>query len=209
MADEHGGASTVTVVGSGSVTAEADELTLALAVAAVAESGAEALAGATPRTEALTSLLDELEIPHADRGATGISLGPHHVQESGGWTQRGWQATYQVRVRLRSAEVATVLVAEASERADARVDYANWRLTESHEARTEALRRAIEDAKARAGVIADAVGATLGRLLRVSDRTDRFGAVQVRAGGAAAPQLHAGTIDVATSVELTYALEPR
>jgi uncharacterized protein len=198
---------TIAVTGFGTVTAQADELTLALAVTAVTESGPDALARAAPRAEALALLFDELGIPETDRGGTGISLGPNQVQEAGAWKEHGWQATYRVRLRLNSENLATQLVAAAAERAGARIEHSSWRFSESHEARDDVLRRAVEDAKRRAAVMAESVGMTLGRLLHASDRTDRFGGVVFQAGGAATPQLHAGTIELSTTVELTYALD--
>jgi uncharacterized protein YggE len=201
------GRATLTVVGHGTVSTEADVLSLSLSVTATAGSGPAALADAQPRAGALTALLDELGVPVEDRGSTGISLGPHHVNEGGAWIARGWEATFQVRVRLHSAEVATRLVVEAAQRADARIDYSQWSLSETHQARSEAARRAVADASQRAAVIAESLRRKLGPLLSVADHTDRFGAVAMRVGGSPAPQLQAGTVDVSASIDMTFALE--
>jgi uncharacterized protein YggE len=190
------------------VSTEADVLSLSLVINAVADTGPAALAAAEPRAGALTALLDELDVPATDRGSTGISLTPHHVAEGGAWVARGWQATYQVRVRLHSAEVAVQLVAEAAQRAGVRIDYSQWSLSDGHDARAEAARRAVADASQRAAVIAESLHRRLGPLLSVADHTDRLGAVAMRAAAAAgAPQLHAGTVDVSASIDMTFALE--
>jgi uncharacterized protein YggE len=129
--------------------------------------------------------------------------------------RRGYRATNHVVVRLDAAEMAGRLMNEAVTRAQARVNGPRWRFKLENPARAEACRQAAADARRKAEAYAAALGMRLGPVLRVAESgADSGGEAaalppMIREGpGPSDMQIEAGRLDVAATVEVTFALEP-
>ena len=75
---------TVTVRGAASVAATPDEAGVAIELSDLRDTPEEAYARVGERSDALTQLLDELEVDRAQRSSGGISVRPHVEYVEGG-----------------------------------------------------------------------------------------------------------------------------
>jgi uncharacterized protein YggE len=207
---------TVKVRGEAVVSAEPDEVQLALNVTALEDSPERAMGEAARRSEQLEAILDELEIPKARRITSGISVQVEREYERERWRHKGYRASNRVVVRLEEASVLGRLINEATRRADTHLDGPWWRVAVDNPAREEVCRRAAAEARRKAQAYVEALGARLGEIVRVAEpgldvrRSGEF-AVAVQAAGAA-PQgpeitVEAGELDITAAVDVTFRLE--
>jgi uncharacterized protein YggE len=108
-------------------------------------------------------------------------------------------------------------MAEAAARVDAQINGPRWRIDPNDPAWTETRRQAVTDARRRATDYAAGLGLALGPVVSIVEaaamhhlRDGRFPvgfAALASSGGSADPmELHAGGIEVAASVEVTFEL---
>lgn len=205
----------VVVQGHAVVPGEPDLLELAFSVSAGGDSADDALAEAARLSDELASLLGELAVPAAARSTSGVSVREEFERNEGRWLRRGYRATNHVVVRLDAPETAGRLMSEAVARSQARVDGPRWRFRLENPARVEACRQAAADARRKAEAYAAALGMRLGPVLRVAEPGADHGGESgelppmIREGpGPSDMQIQAGRLDVAATVEVTFALEP-
>jgi uncharacterized protein len=158
---------TITVVGHGRVAVEPDEAHLWLRLTHLERSGAVARREVAKRSEALQSVLDELEVPPADRSTLGVSVREVTEYRKGREVHKGFRAATVVRLRLSDPELISRLITRATTDADAQTDRLQWTVSKEHAARLDACRRAAEDARRRAEAYAEGLGVPLGPVERV------------------------------------------
>jgi uncharacterized protein YggE len=127
------------------------------------------------RSEALQRVLDELDIPAADRSTLGVTVHEETEWRKDRRVHKGFRAASVVRVRLTDPELISRLITRATAEADAEVDRLHWRVSKLGPVRSAACRRAAEDARLRAEAYAEGLGVPLGPVERVVE------------GGATAP----------------------
>ena len=210
---------TVTVRGEASVRGEPDEATIAIELSAVRATPQEAYADVADRSQAVTRLLDELEIEPARRSTAGVSLQPQVEYDTNGRPQeRGHRASNHVVVRLDDPDLLGPLIHAAVERAAARVKGPWWEIAQTNPIRQVACREAAADARRRAEAYADGLGATLGVVISAVEpetvgRPAPVHRAPIRAfasteGNAEIP-FEPGDLRVWAAVDVTFALEQR
>jgi uncharacterized protein len=202
---------TVSVRGTGTATAQPDDVTVGLSVETLRPTASEAFAEATQLASDVVSLCDELGLDAASRTTSQVSLAEHGEHTNTGWQHRGYRAATRVAARVRDAGLASRVVSEAAARLEVRIDGPTWRVAHDNPAHAEARRRAAEDARSRAEEYAAALGGRIGAVVSA-----------VEAGAAAtAPEprmyavrqeispmpIEAGEHEIVAQVDVTFQLE--
>ncbi len=209
---------TVLVRGSAVVPAEPDEVELSLEVTALRLSPEEALREVAQKSDALTRVLDQLEVPAKGRLTSGLSVreeweydkqhNRHHV----GFTSRN-----SISVRLTDPALVGTLMNRATREADARISGPWWRIALDNPARTKACEDAAAEAKRKAEAYARALGARLGAVVTVTEpgltgRSDHEGSRVMYSPSMGEPgspevRVEAGELEISASVEVEFRLE--
>jgi uncharacterized protein YggE len=211
------GRPTVSVAGHATVTATPDEAVVTIRVSILDKSPERALTEAGERSAELEKIFGELGI--GDVGTTGLSVSAE-VEYDGKARRnihRGYRATNQVTVTLSDAALVGRLLQETTERVEADTTGPFWRLALDNPARAEAQRLAAADAKRKAEAYLSALGARLGPIVRVTEpglspppQGDNFPPAPAAPRAESlrpAIEVHTGSLEVAASVEVTFAID--
>lgn len=214
---------TVTVRGRALVSGQPDEARITLKLSAIRNAREEALAHVAQESDELEHILDELQIPDEARHTTGLNV--NEETEYDGTTRRyihrGFAASNAITLKVREPSQLGRLVQEATRRLAPEISGPYWELALDNPAHADACAQAARDAKRKAEAYATALGVRLGPVQRVSDPDVSF----ATRGGFGyhehiAPmsvdnqligpeiEVHAGNLDVASAVEVTFVLEP-
>lgn len=206
--------SLISVTGEGSVSAAPDMAVIPIGIETVADSARAALEANNARSETVIARLKAAGIAGPDIQTTGLSLGPRYDYSSGGDQQKvtGYVATNQVTARLRGlGALGAVLDAVVADGAN-QLSGIGFALQEPGLMMDEARRRAVADALARAALLAEAAGVTLGPVLSISDGAAQGGPVPMFRQAA---EMAVGSVPVASgemtlfaSVTMVFAIAP-
>lgn len=208
----------VTVTSTGSVQVRPDEATVLLAVETVAPSAEEA---ADENAAKMTRIIDAvrgLGVAEENIQTTSYDLSPIYRQEPREPVQEprepaivGYRASNMVQVTLDDIEMPGRVIDAAINAGANRVAGLTFGISDPAEARTEALRLAVEDARAEAMAVAAAAGRSLGEVIRIDVGGDgyiplaRYGRMEA-ADVAMATPVQPGDLTVSASVTMVYAL---
>jgi uncharacterized protein YggE len=202
---------TVTVRGDAILRAEPDEALLWITLSALEDAPGPALADVSARSNALVTMLDALGVAAADRSTTGITVYEDIDHTPNGRRSLGHRASSRVSVRLTDPALIGRLIARSTEELAARIDGPRWQIAPDNPIRLQVAREAAADGRRKAEAYADGVGATLGRLIRLSEPEHTH--VIARAAGGLKPMgveplpIDPGEHEVAASIHVTFALE--
>lgn len=198
---------TLTARGGGSAVARGDRLVLTLMCSATESDPEGALSQVNESWRKVRAILDDLDIPEADRLNAAATVQPHREFEQKRWIDKGWRAVCRVRLRLPKGEKGSELVSRAAVEAEASIQASQWEVLPGNPARTEAVEEAVANAQERARALANAAGLQLGALLMIRDLPeDRFAAMSA-GGRGPAPEIGEGWVDVNAIVELEYSAQ--
>jgi uncharacterized protein len=211
---------TVTVRGNAVVPAQPDEVALKLELTYVAKTTSEALAEVARRSESLETLFNELGIESRQWTTSGVSVREEYDwnRQTGEQKLRGYAADNRISLRLNEPNLIGRLMHEATQRSQARIAGPYWRIAHDNPARVEACRQAAADARRKAEGYVAALGARLGAIVAISEpgiepipqpRDGRMTKMALAATQESAPEVtvQAGELDVAASVNVTFAIE--
>lgn len=163
---------TITVTGRGAVEAAPDMAVLSLGVTTSAATAAEAMAANSAALQAVIDRLTEAGFATRDVQTSSLSLNPNwegQGQDGAPLRIASYTASNQVMIRVRDlATLGTVLDAVVTDGANT-MNGLSFGLSEPRPAEDAALRAAVEDARAKAELMASAAGAQLGRILSISE----------------------------------------
>ncbi len=207
----------ITVTGSAEVEVPPDLATITAGVEIEAESAANALAEAAAAMAEVLAAISASGVAPADVQTTQLGLDPvwadpPELPQEGGTAQprvTGYRASNMVTLRLRAVnELGAVVDAVTSAGAN-RLFGIGFALADPEARRDEARRLAVADARAKAELLAEAAGVTVGQV-----RSIREGGTGSGPGPFAAREQMAmdmptapGSIAVAAEVEVVFALE--
>jgi len=203
----------ITVTGEGRIEAAPDMATLSLGVTTTAATATEAVSANSAQ---LTTVLDQLRaagIEERDLQTSGLSLSPNWQQPDGGGTPRitGYLAMNQLTVRVRALDtLGSVLDRTVRDGANT-FNGLSFGLADPDPAMDEARKRAVADALARARLLTEAAGVTLGRVLSISEGGGMGGPVpmfRMAADSASPVPVAAGEISTQASVTMVFELLP-
>lgn len=200
----------ITVTGEGVVDGIPDIATLSLGVTTTGDSAAAAMAANTEALGAVMARLKAAGIADRDMQTTNLSINPNWTGYDSGARQRidGYTASNQLTVRIRQIDgLGAVLDAAIQDGANT-LNGLSFGLSEPRPAMDAARKAAVEDARARATLLVEAAGATLGPIVSITEgggymppqpmfrqSADAAGAVPVAAG------------EVATTASVTIVFE--
>jgi uncharacterized protein YggE len=203
----------ITVTGEGSVLAAPDMATLNLGVVTEAATAAEAVAANSVQLGAVLEQLRTTGIEERDIQTSGLSLNANWQQPQGETVPRvvGYQAINQLTVRVRDLDALGAVLDRATKDGANSFNGLTFGLADPAPAMDEARKRAVADAMARAKVLTQAAGLTLGPVMSISEG-GAFGtpmpAFRMTADSAAAPPVAAGEIATTATVTMVFRLEP-
>ena len=209
------GASTVTALGTATVTLKPDKATFSVGVSA---EDAQVTVAQTANAAVMQKLLDSLKalgVADDDLQTDNYSVSPLYDYQSGklGDQQilKGYTVSNTVTVTVRQLDQLSQLL-DASVAAGANQMYGvTFQSTQNDAAYDQALAAATKDAVRKAGLMATALGRTAGSVLSAEEVTDSYSvyssAKSVAYDVAVATPIEVGTLSVTTSVRVVVAVE--
>ena len=205
-------ASTVTVAGSGTVSATPDQAEITIGVVTQASTAAQALTANSQAMERLLQSLGNLGIGPRDIQTTNISVSPQRRAPKEGQPPEitGYEVSNQVRVKVRDlARLGQVLDRQVSQGANL-VSAIHFGRQNAAPLLDEARKRAMADARRRADLYAAAAGLKVGRVLSVQEAgvaPPGPGPAPRMAMSAAVP-VAPGEQEIQATVTVTFTLDP-
>lgn len=207
---------TISVTGSASSENEPDMATVSLSMTERGKTAAEARRALASRIDKFNAFTASLRISNRDVKTTGYELEPNFEIVRDKRVQKGYAAAASYSVTMRKLTDLGALIDGSADRCGASVSGVSFGLQDREKIERGLLAAAVEDAKARASVVAKSGGRTLGML--VSANIGSAGAVPAPRAfmkmaanfeDSAAPetQLSAGVIKVSVSMSLIFELK--
>lgn len=205
------GPSRIVTNGNGEVSLRPDWATMALDVTADDSSAIAAASSSTAATERVLAALAALGLSGDSTVRVSYNVGPRYDWSEG---QRilGYRAQATIRIDVRDLDRLASIIDTTLAAGATAVSGLRFRSDREEEARVEALRQAVAQARADAEVLADAAGGRLGRPLELStERTFRpsFGFSEIaraRSGPSTAPDLTPQDVVVLVVVQAEWEL---
>ena len=208
----HPGMSRLTVTGEGEARVAPDLAMVQLGVTTQAESAAEAMRQNSVQQTAVIEALTGAGIEPADIQTSGLNLNPMmDYGEGRAPAVTGYQASNMVAVRVKDvARLGEVLDAIVGAGAN-EINGISFTRDDSSATEDEARRAAVEDARHKAEILAEAAGLTLGPVLVLRDTPSPEGPrpmmMEARAASDAAKvPVAAGEVALSAMVEMQFAL---
>jgi len=210
-------ARTITVNGHGEVTVPPDMATVRLAVRAEAKTTGAALDEASLAIRGILDILTAEGVPRADIQTGALRLSPIRGQEllSGAPNITGYAAVNSVAVTVDDLDSLGGLITAAVNEGANTLSGVSFGLQDPQAHEDVARRKAVEDARRRAALYAEAGDVPLGDMLRLNEQGTggysplRGGAMMMEAspaGARADVPLAPGEITLSASVVVTYAI---
>ena len=163
------GPATVVTVGEGIVRVAADRAVVTLSLETRGETAAETQNVGNARMKAIQDAIAGLKLAGGQVTTTGLMLSPNWVFVNNQRTQKGFVGRHSITARFnetgRAGEVVAVAIAAgATDVAGIRFDRSDRRTLEQ-----EALKAAVQDARARADALAAGAGRVVDRIVRIAE----------------------------------------
>jgi uncharacterized protein YggE len=200
--------SLITVTGEATIEATPDMATVSLGVTTNGTTAAEAMAANTKALQAVIDRLKAAGIEDRDLQTSNLTLSPNWVGYDSGSTPKiaGYVASNMLNVRVRALNsLGTVLDASIADGANT-LNGITFDLSAPRPAQDEARKAAVEDAKARATLLVEAAGASLGKMVSITENAGYgAGMPMFRAEASAAPvPVASGQIGLTSSVTISF-----
>jgi uncharacterized protein len=187
---------TITVSGNGSVATVPDRATFSFGVVTKADTARAALAKNAAAAAAVVTALKGAKVQ-----TTGLGVDPRY--DDAGATILGYTATTSVTADADLAQIGGLIDAAVAAGADS-VSGPSFSPSDREALYRKALAAAVADAKAKATVLADAAGVTLGRVTSLAEGQSSAPVPVAWAADAGAVKIEPGTQTVEATVTVTY-----
>jgi uncharacterized protein YggE len=197
----------ITVTGTGTVKTVPDEAEFSLGVQTQGSSAREALAGNSEKMSRVLAALSSAGVAKDDVKTQDISVSPSYADKG---QISGYSARNSVSVRIRDLSKAGVVLDAASNAGANEVYGPSLSRSNQEELQAKALRSAVDNARAKAGALADAAGVRLGTVTAITEGFNGgpepvWQTFAGRSADKAAP-MTPGTQDVQATVTVTFAI---
>ncbi len=203
---------TLTVTGTAIVNAAPDQATLSLGVTTTGATAAAAMGANNDAASAVIARLIAAKVAERDMQTTGLSLNPNWVMNAAGTAQeiQGYTASSTLTVRIDALDAAGAILDAAIADGANTLNGLTFGLTDPRPLEDDARKAAVADALARAQVLAQAAGETLGPIVSI---TEGGGGQQpmpmlFKAAADSAVPLAAGEVGVSAEVTIVWQLKP-
>jgi uncharacterized protein YggE len=213
-----GARNTITVIGKAKVTSAPDEAVLTLSVE---NDGADAATALDANSKNMQKMIDRLKTEGLEDSAietANVTVYPIRTYDpqTGKESLTGYRAQNTVTVTLKDALKVGKVLAAAVETGATNITGPEWRLSEDSVAVTEALKKAVADARTKAEAMAGAQGVKLGEVVMMNEGgvevpvvpvySSMDSAVAMAGGKVAEPPISAATLDITATITVTYSL---
>ncbi|MDK3020317.1 SIMPL domain-containing protein [Pseudodonghicola flavimaris] len=201
----------IVVTGEAQVEAVPDMAVITLGVTQTAREAAAALEATSTGVAAVLDRLEAAGIAARDMQTQGVSLTPQWSEARDGEARdiAGFVASNTVMVRVRDLDqLGAVMAAVVADGAN-RFDGLSFGLQDPAPLEEDARRQAVADGIARAKLLAEAAGVTLGPVQTIRDGAAGTGPqpeMRMRVASMSAVPVAAGEIEVSASVTMTFAI---
>ena len=206
--------STITVQGLGSVMVKSDRAGICLGVR---ETDKELMAAQNRVNEKIAAIIEALkamDVAEEAISTNGIGIYPNYNYDEND-SISGYTASNTLYVTVADVANTGAYIDAAFAAGANSLDYVEFSAVETEEAAARALQLAVESAKAKAQVLADAAGLKLGEILEIRDNADSgfvngnyyAKATTEEADAGAGTGVLAGMQNVSATVNITFALE--
>ena len=206
------GSGTLTVTGMATVNAVPDQATLSLGVTTTGETAAAAMAANNDAASAVIARLIAAKVADRDMQTTGLSLNPNWVMNADGTEQviQGYIASSTLTVRIEALETAGLVLDAAVTDGANTLNGLTFGLANPRPIEDDARKAAVADALARAQVLAQAAGESLGPILSITEGGGRQQPMPMlyKAAADSAVPLAAGEVGVSAEVTIVWQLKP-
>jgi uncharacterized protein len=197
----------ITVTGTSTVEAAPDIATLTIGVTTQGDTAADALGANTVALEAVMARLTSAGIEARDMQTSNLSLNPNWTgYEANKPTISGYVANNMLTIRVRQLDgLGSVLDAAVADGANT-LNGLSFGLADPEPALNEARKGAVQDARARAELLATAAGVKLGRILSISEAgaaPDPMPMFRAEASASAVP-VAGGEVGLSANVTIFY-----
>lgn len=211
---------TVSVSGEGTVTVAPDRATVRFGVVSRADSAETARRQNAEAASRAMNAVRELGIPEEDIAMERLQLQPwrEYNREKRQYEEKGYEATRQVRVIVNDLDQLPTLVTRVVQRGANRLEGINYELQDRKAVRNDALRKAAQNAREKAQLLAETLGARLGPVQSINEQQVHIPPMRVQMEAAtmakaadAEPEpdaYAAGEMEVDASVQVTFDLIP-
>ena len=199
----------VTVVGHGEVKGQPDTATVQIGVETEAPAAKDALAQNTSQAQALQAKLKELGVADKDMQTSNVSIYPTYGAD--GRQLTGSRIANSVVVKIRDLSKAGTLLDQVVQAGANSVNGVSFSVDDPNALLGQAREQAIQDAKARAELLAKASGATVGEVLVITENVGSQPPMPLMAAAPAAADSRAvpvqpGEQSFSIDVQVTFAL---
>ncbi|MEF3275475.1 MAG: SIMPL domain-containing protein [Chloroflexus sp.] len=200
----------IVVIGSGEVKVEPDIAMITIGVETRAPTTQEALAQNSAQAQAMIDRIRQLGIEARDIQTTGLNIYP--IYDESGQNVTGYVVSNMVNVTVRNLTQAGDMIDQVVQVGANRLYGVNFTVSDMEAVLTQAREAAVTNARARAEQMARASGATLGRVLFI---TENFAASPIpmpmteahrSAATGSAPPIQPGQQTYSASVQVTFEL---
>lgn len=202
----------IAVSGEGEARGKPDTAVLRLGVEATRVSMEEARGASAAAQSRILDMLRANGVADSDLQTEQLSFAPQYDYGEKGRILRGYTATNMLRVTIRDLTKVSAIVDGAAKAGDndVRVDGVSFEVRDPTALRSEARKRALEDAKAKAAQLAEGLGITLGEPIAIEETsysapTPVFMPAKALAEAASTP-VAPGTVDAQISVRVRWAI---
>lgn len=203
----------VTVEGQGEVEAVPDVAEVSAGVTARAETARQALDASNAAMARVMSLLRAAAVGERDIRTSGLTVSPVYERPDPNTPRNvaGYEATNQITVTIRDLNRLGTILDSAVTAGSNRVEGIRFRIASPETLLDRARGQAFEDAKRRAALYAEAAGARLGKVLRITEQTAHL--PQPRLLAAEAPAfsrtvpVSPGTQELRVTISVQFGLE--
>lgn len=209
----------LTVTGDGEVWVRPDRATIRLGAVAQAEQAAPAQEQVNTAMQNAIDAIKELGVPESAISTAGITLQPVYSQpprnQNGPYEPRiiGFRATNTLQIRVENLDRVGPIVDAGIAAGVNQLEGITFDLRNDTQARSDALRQAVQSARAKAQAIAEALGVRLASVAEVHEGqveifTPRFGAEMRMAAPAMdmATPVQPGEVQIRATVTIRYRL---
>ena len=201
---------TISVTGSATVNVVPDLATLSLGVTTSGDTAAAAMAANSAAVTAVIARLKAAGIADRDMQTSNLSLNPNWVPDASGTTSviKGYVASNMLTVRIKALDTTGAVLDAAIADGANTLNGLTFGLQNDRPKQDEARRAAVADALARAKLLAEAAGATLGPILSINEVEGFQPGPQpmFKSSDAMAVPVAAGEVGVSASVTITWVL---
>ncbi len=203
---------TLAVSGTGKVSASPDIAVADIAISIESLTAKAAQTEANKKSVAVVAYLKKSGIKDEDIKTSGYNIYPQYDYSNGRSVIRGYQVTQSLTVKIRDMDKANTIIDGVVSAGANQVSGIRFEIDQPELLKSEARKKAIDDANKKADELRDQLGVRLGKIVSFSESGDYMPPIMYGVGGmgggdrkvASAPSLPAGENEIVVNVTITY-----